>query len=197
MTSAEQATVRSGERANISDPAVMRALAHPARLEVLEHLSLNPDGATATECADVVGLSPSAMSYHLRALAKVGLIHEGPSRGDGRERVWQASHQGYSVAGDHDASPEQIEAEKVVSEAMLARQNDKVRQYLGRLHSEPREWFDAVFLSDVSIEVTADELKELIAQISALIEPLRSVHRRPPPPNTRRVSIQLRGIPVD
>src|SRR5262245_7765262 len=129
----------TGDRATISDPAVMRALAHPARLEVLEHLSVNPDGATATECAEVVGLSPSAMSYHLRALAKVGLVREAPTRGDGRERVWQASHPGYSVAGDHDASDEQIEAEKLVTEAMLARQNDRVRQFLRRVHSEPRE----------------------------------------------------------
>ena len=56
----------------------------------MEYLS---DGhvATATECAEVCGLSPSATSYHLRALAKAGLVEEAPSRGDGRERVWRAA----------------------------------------------------------------------------------------------------------
>ena len=55
-------------RMRISDPQIMRALAHPARLAVLDQLA---DGgtATATECARTAGLSPSAMSYHLRALA--------------------------------------------------------------------------------------------------------------------------------
>ena len=49
----------------ISDPRALRALAHPARLAILQHLVL--DGpATATECAEVAGLSPSACSYHLR-----------------------------------------------------------------------------------------------------------------------------------
>jgi len=28
---------------------------------------------TATECAELVGLSPSAMSYHLRSLEKAGI----------------------------------------------------------------------------------------------------------------------------
>src|SRR5262249_56777146 len=75
----------------VSDPHVMRAMAHPARLAIMEFLG---DGAvaTATECAEVCGLSPSATSYHLRALAKVGLVEEAPSRGDGRERVWRAPH---------------------------------------------------------------------------------------------------------
>src|SRR5262245_27962599 len=103
----------------------MRALAHPARLEILELLSLAKEGATATECAEVVGLSPSATSYHLRALAKVGMIQEGPSRGDGRERVWQASHQHYSVSAERVASQDELEAESTLVEAFLARQNEK------------------------------------------------------------------------
>jgi len=37
------------------DAAVMRAMAHPARLALLEHLR-NGGPATATECAGVVGL---------------------------------------------------------------------------------------------------------------------------------------------
>src|SRR5713226_3824820 len=52
----------------ITDPRAMRALAHPARIAILQHLVV--DGpATATECAEIAGLSPSACSYHLRALA--------------------------------------------------------------------------------------------------------------------------------
>ena len=54
--------------ASTLDAAVMRAMAHPARLALLEHLR-NSGPATATECAAVVGLSPSATSYHLRAKA--------------------------------------------------------------------------------------------------------------------------------
>lgn len=84
------------QRLEIRDPQVMRALAHPARLAILEHLMSGETG-TATECAAVSGLSPSATSYHLRALAKVGLVEEAASRGDGRERVWRSGVAGLLV----------------------------------------------------------------------------------------------------
>lgn len=175
----------------------MRALAHPARLEILEQLSLAATGATATECAERIGLSPSATSYHLRALAKVGLIIEAPGRGDGRERVWQATSRGYSVSGEHEATPEQIEAERLVTETMLARQNDRVRQYMARSYDEPREWFDVVTITDTTLQVTSAELAELLRQIDRLVEPLRSVNRDQGPAGSRRVSLQLRAVPVD
>ena len=78
----------AGQPAATLDAAVMRAMAHPARLALLEHLR-NGGPATATECAGVVSLSPSATSYHLRALARAGLVEAAPGRGDGRERLWR------------------------------------------------------------------------------------------------------------
>jgi DNA-binding transcriptional ArsR family regulator len=141
----------------------MRALAHPARLEILDHLSLTKDGATATECAELVGLSPSATSYHLRALAKVGMIQEAPSRGDGRERVWQASYRHYSLAAERDASVDELAAEAAVVEAFLARQNDRVRRYLAKARDEKDEWFEVAQMTDQTLQITADELKELLA----------------------------------
>ena len=75
-------------RLEVSDPQIMRALAHPARLSIMDHFLSGRTG-TATELAELCGLSPSATSYHLRALARYGLVEEAPSRGDGRERVWQ------------------------------------------------------------------------------------------------------------
>lgn len=65
-------------RVTISDPQVMRALAHPARMAIMEHLGTLEGGATATECAEIAGLSPSATSYHLRELAKFGLVQQAP-----------------------------------------------------------------------------------------------------------------------
>ena len=81
-------------RTRITDPQVMRALAHPARIEIMEYLASTGAGVTATECAEIVGLSPSATSYHLRELAKYGLVEQAPSRGDGRERVWRSASAG-------------------------------------------------------------------------------------------------------
>src|ERR671935_277511 len=73
----------------LTDPRAMRALAHPTRLALLDHLHA-VEQATATECAAVVGESPSALSYHLRALAKWGFVEEGEG-GVGRERPWSSA----------------------------------------------------------------------------------------------------------
>ncbi|WP_422772815.1 ArsR/SmtB family transcription factor [Plantactinospora sp. WMMC1484] len=85
----------------ISDPQVMRALAHPARLGIMEHLSTTGAAVTATECAEIVGLSPSAVSYHLRELAKFGLVEQAPSRGDARERLWRSGVGSWGVEAGH------------------------------------------------------------------------------------------------
>ena len=59
----------------LRDARAIRALAHPARLAVMDALTGRAT-ITATEAAEVAGLSPSAMSYHLRALAKWGIVRE-------------------------------------------------------------------------------------------------------------------------
>lgn len=71
----------------ISDPASMKAVAHPARYRVIEELYSGRE-LTATEAAKLVGLTPSAMSYHLRTLERYGLVERGEST-DGRERPWR------------------------------------------------------------------------------------------------------------
>lgn len=73
----------------ISDARMLRALAHPARITVLHHLFAG-EVLTATEFAQIAGLTASAMSYHLRALEKQGLIGRAEPAGDGRERPWRA-----------------------------------------------------------------------------------------------------------
>jgi DNA-binding transcriptional ArsR family regulator len=189
--------VTAANREKINDPAVMRALAHPARLELLEYLTETPEGATATECAGVIGLSPSATSYHLRALAKVGMIKEGAGRGDGRERVWRTSHRTYSIGSDLDATPDEMAAERAMVEAFLARQNEKIRRFLARAHDESPEWFETLMVSDQTLALTADELVALVAKIDELTDPLKRRNRQNPPPGSRPVSLQIRAVPFD
>ena len=57
---------------SITDPQAIRALAHDARLIVLDELFASQTTRTATELASMCSLTPSAMSYHLRALEKYG-----------------------------------------------------------------------------------------------------------------------------
>jgi DNA-binding transcriptional ArsR family regulator len=182
----------------IEDPKVLRALAHPARLEIVDYLSTSGSSVTATECAEIVGLSPSATSYHLRELAKVGMVEEAPSRGDGRERVWRSRGHSWGVAMAHDADPEVAAAEERLVEIYLARDTARLRAWLERARSEPREWHDASVYNGSTLLVTADELRALNERIRELIAPLkRRVRADDAPEGARTVALHLAAFPID
>ncbi len=62
--------VTTGRRV-VTDLDALRALAHPQRSAILK-LLMSGRPRTATECAAVVGASPSACSYHLRSWSGSG-----------------------------------------------------------------------------------------------------------------------------
>ena len=92
----------SGE-VRLTSPGAVRALAHPARLTVVDELYQGNE-RTASELAELTGLSPSAMSYHLRALERWGVVARGEPRADGRERPWRAAARSLSLSTDDPAS---------------------------------------------------------------------------------------------
>lgn len=181
--------------APVADLVIMRAVAHPARMALLEHLA-DSGPATATECAEVVGLSPSAVSYHLRALARAGLVEAAPGRGDGRERLWRRStdHNSIEVDAGPDLDPEVREARQQLVESVLARDDTIARQYMARIDDEPEEWREAMFVSSTLV-MTAAELKALETAIKELIAPYRRASRPAPPEGARPVSAVIRALP--
>jgi len=191
-----QSEDRTRHRATIRDPQVMRAMAHPARLAIMEFLS---DGtvATATECAEVCGLSPSATSYHLRSLAKAGLVEEAPSRGDGRERVWRAAHASLSIHTEKTDSPETLSAARDLMDVVLARDEEHVARWFDHAESEPKEWYDAAGMTRHQLVLTAAELTELFKTVEKLLEPYGRIERPNPPEGARRVGVLFRAIPND
>ena len=88
----------------IDDPRGIRAIAHKARQQVIQMLFVNTRRSfTATELSDLTGLSPSAMSYHLRALEKWGVIERAPDAdGDARNRPWRAAGTQLNITGGDD-----------------------------------------------------------------------------------------------
>jgi DNA-binding transcriptional ArsR family regulator len=181
----------------LRDPALMRALAHPARLAIMSYLSAGA-AATATECAELVGLSPSATSYHLRALARAGLIEEAPSRGDGRERVWTRTDalRHYQVATDQHADPELRAAEDQLVDAFLLLDDERARRFMAHREKEPPEWYSVAVASDSLLQVTAAELGELRDKVFELLRPYRKGERVDIPDGTRTVSASFRAFPL-
>jgi DNA-binding transcriptional ArsR family regulator len=143
----------------------MRALAHPTRLALLDHLH-EAGQATATECAAVVGDSPSSCSYHLRALARWGFIEAG-SGGFGRERPWRPTATRIEFASDGLES-------SVLRDELVGRQQHRVRDALRHEHELPRRWRTAAQTSSATLELTASELEELGERFEALLDEYRA-----------------------
>lgn len=61
---------------------------HPLRLGIIELLGAF-GGATAAQCARRLGTSQASCSFHLRQLAKYGIVTEGEQSRDARERPWR------------------------------------------------------------------------------------------------------------
>jgi DNA-binding transcriptional ArsR family regulator len=179
----------------VRDATVMRALAHPARFAILEQL-FGGAARTATELAEVVGMSPSATSYHLRALAKANLVQEAPSRGDGRERVWQTSIRGLDISAGPTSTPAAQAADHEVTSMLVDLENARIRDWIERRASETQEWYDASGLAEMRLLVTAEELDELNKKVMALLLPYGLTRRAKPPPGARNVYVTYRSFPA-
>src|SRR3954453_9739351 len=140
----------------------MRALAHPSRLALLDHLH-SVDSATATECAAVVGESPSALSYHLRALARWGFVEEAPG-GVGRERPWRAT------ATRIEFPDGTVEAAGLRDE-LVVRAHRAVREALDA--SLPPRWRRAIQTSFATLDLTPAQLEQLGERFEALLDEYR------------------------
>ncbi|WIM96763.1 helix-turn-helix domain-containing protein [Actinoplanes oblitus] len=184
------------ENVRVTDARTLRALAHPARIEIVEHLNVTGSTVTATEVAGLVGLSPSATSYHLRELAKYGLVEQAPS-GDGRERRWRSTGSSLWIDGDAD-QPDAAAAVRTLVDLYLTRDQQRVRDWLDRQHDEPAEWRESSAMMGQQLLVTPAELARLSEQVRELMEPYRVRERlADPPAGARKVVVQYTAFPLD
>lgn len=141
----------------LRDPKAIKALAHPARLAVLEEFMAKRE-LTATECAEIAGLSPSAMSYHLRSLARWGIITPTDSA-DGRERRWKLVEGGFYLEPDQPIASAAASATLVAR--ILDRQRADVLYFFHNQAAEQAEWQEAFTVSTSTYWLTADEAQAL------------------------------------
>ncbi|ROQ38303.1 ArsR family transcriptional regulator [Frondihabitans sp. PhB188] len=178
------------------DAGALRAMAHPLRVELYEALS-NYGPATASGLAERLGESSGSTSYHLRQLARHGLVREVEGRGSGRERWWERSPGSVSVSVfDHDTAAGRAAAQ------MVGREWERVRagllaQFQDRAEDVGKDWYEASTLDTLNLSATRDELREIGQAFTAFYEqhiaPLRA---REPRPGARRVQIHFNAFPI-
>ncbi|GGO64645.1 winged helix-turn-helix domain-containing protein [Nonomuraea cavernae] len=162
------------ESYEISDPRVLKVVAHPLRVRLLG--LLRGDGpATASELGRVVGESSGSTSYHLRELAKYGFIEEDPARRDGRERRWRARHR-YTSWDDlrMSATPEGVEAVRIMHRRQVEALARAVEEYDDSSWSD--DWVEVAGLSDHLVSLPPAGLRELDKRIDDLVREVVERH---------------------
>ena len=184
-----------GNPVELTDPRMMRALAHPGRIAIWTHLALR-GSATATECAEIAGLSPSACSYHLRTLARYGFVEEDPdSAADGRERPWRARMLAFSTE-DRPGTPAAARvASRFLAENMRAAAEEDRARYLTRREEYPAEWQAASGETFSVAHVTPGELERLRDQVLEVMAPYIRLDPASRPAGTLPVRITLDLFP--
>ncbi len=162
----------------------MRALSHPARLVVIDSLYAG-EVLTATQCAALAGITPSAMSYHLRALEKYGIVRRVATGGDGRERPWMRAGDVLRIdLRDKRGSAAAIAAASVLIESSLAVDQERLVRAMQADAAAPDDptWRHTTAYNRDLLVLTPDQARELSAAMSALVEPYLAEHhhgRRP------------------
>ena len=170
---------------------MLSALAHPVRLDVLNFLA-SAGPATASACARAVGDNPSNCSYHLRVLARHGLV-EADQSGDGRERPWRATVTGFSVEAEDRASGSHAGAALLAASLQLDQR--LARDYLAGRDDVPPEWRAADAYAAYTLRATPAELAELVERLDALIRPLIAATRADAPATAELVHVGLQAFP--
>lgn len=175
----------------LTDPKAIRALAHPARLTVIEELYSGRE-LTATECAELVGLSPSAMSYHLRSLEKAGIVERADASSDGRERPWRAAGAYLQVESDS-----YVAEAAALSSTVISRLNGHYAEWEQRRSAEPKRWRDASILASGQVWLRVEEVERFNATLDDLIEKFRDRNSDNRPADARRMRFAVFAFPSD
>lgn len=153
----------------LSDPLALRAYAHPTRMALVA--LLRRDGPqTATQAAKATGQSVASCSFHLRQMAKYGLVEQAGG-GRGREKPWRstAMFTDWDPGSSHD--PVAAEAAQALQLALAEQYFELLARWLRAQPREPAEWRAAAQFGDTILHLTAAELDDLGGKIRQLAQP--------------------------
>jgi DNA-binding transcriptional ArsR family regulator len=149
---------------DLTDPKVMRALAHPARMRLLELLASH-ETLTASQAAELMGESPANCAFHLRTLAKYGFVQEAGG-GRGRERPWRNATRGINLSRTQ-SNPQAAIAAQALGDMFRERSFERVRRaFTAPL---PGGWDKKRTATFGNCYVTPDEFEQMTKDIREII----------------------------
>jgi predicted ArsR family transcriptional regulator len=151
----------------MSDPRVLRAIAHPTRGRILDEL-----GATgpmrAADVGDALGIPANQASFHLRQLAKYGVIVPAPEAArDKRDRVYKLPDQrGFRLdVQDIEKQPGGKAAVRVFQQNKAAWAHRLVDEVFS--FKKDKDTFSAIV--DQPMRLTKDEAAEFMGEVDDVL----------------------------
>ena len=151
----------------ITDPKAIRALAHPLRLDLLQLLGAGGP-ATAAECGRILDASQASCSFHLRQLAKYGLVTDAGPGPDRRERRWQVLDPRLTVRvapGGDQAVRRRIE------QLVVEREMQAILDYSQRPGGPSPQWLHKAGILTGMAVLSPDEAADIKEKWIALLAP--------------------------
>jgi DNA-binding transcriptional ArsR family regulator len=177
------------------DAHSLRGLAHPLRVKLLELLQ-NEGPATNNMLSERLGEKPGTVSWHLRKLAEHGFIEEEVDRGTKRERWWRTSLHGYDLGAEKylelRENPELRAPLDAFVQAIIQHQFARAAHALDQ-PVEP-EWIRGTLAHDWGMELTAQQMKQLGDDLTAVLDRYSEAARAAPEPGAKPVVFQVQGF---
>ena len=187
--------MRNMSSVSLPGVAALRALAHPARLDLLDLLRVH-EKLTAAECARLLGTSTKSCSYHLSILAGQGLVaRAGEPSADGRERPWRRVADEIDTAAAGTSAD--LQARAAATRVIAQRELDLFTAFLGQEPDEPAEWQAAFTLHTRAAVMSAGQLREWGLAVEALTREHVQRARQARAAEARPVRLTIRGFPQE
>lgn len=154
---------------DVQDPRVLRALAHPVRGRILDEIEASGP-VRAADIARELDIPANQASFHLRQLAKYGLLEEAPEEArDKRDRVWRAARSEILRVNlkQLERAPGGRTAVRLFRQSKQTRGHFIVDQVFATDHPEGSGVFSS---SEHTLRLSDDEVHELRTEIDALVQ---------------------------
>lgn len=141
----------------IRDVRTLRAMAHPLRAQLFYELFAR-GSARAADLARDLDVPANQVSFHLRQMAKYGLIEEAPELArDRRDRVWRpSSERGFDIAPELTSTPGYRQAGRRHAHQVLDEFMSRPSKGVYRSHDI------SMWLSDAEARQMSDEVADLL-----------------------------------
>ena len=150
-----------------ADPRILRAVAHPLRGALLYELYAR-GSANATVLSKALDEPVNSVSFHLRQLAKYGLIEDAPDlAADGRQRWWRPVFpEGFRVSYDKlKESPGGEAAFEVFRQNTVSNWHVLIDRFFAPRPESDETWV----INNVPMLLTHDEAREYAEDVYALM----------------------------